>query len=229
MIITADHWGEVPPRLRVCSVDGAAAAALIERRATEVDRQAAANHRRETRARQTLVGRALIRRLLADATGISGAEWRIVTDAEGRPGAVAANGRGGPDISIAHSGRWVACGLAERGRIGIDIEVERKQRDVQAIAKSVFSPAEQKAVAVDGQAAFLAFWTMREAIAKALGGGLGAALAMDGNALPQARDRSAVVVLAGRRWLLAQRGRPGFSVALAWFPEAGHGAAVTSS
>jgi len=119
---------------------------------------------------------------------LPGESWQWGADAEGRPCLHNAAGARGPDVSISHSGNWVAAGVAARGRVGIDLEIPRPGRDPLRLARAYFSAAEIRWVAAEGEAAFLACWTMREAVAKLTGGGLAAALALDGAALLAGRN-----------------------------------------
>jgi len=124
------------------------------------------------------------------ALGLLPAEenWRIEAEADGRPVLRDSRGGHGPDLSLAHSGGWIAAAVAKRGRIGIDLETPRPGRDPLRLAAAYFSAAESRLVAAEGEAALLALWTMREAIAKASGGGLAHALSLDGTALIAGRN-----------------------------------------
>lgn len=204
------------PRLRIWPVAGGATESLLENYVTAEDLAVAARHHRALRARQTLVARAVLRCLLQEETGHRGDQWSIAKEASGRPVAIFAAGHRGPDVSIAHSGQWVACGLIGKGRIGVDIEVPRAGRCIHDIARAMFSPAEQNAVDLDGEAAFLAFWTMREAIGKALGTGVSGGIEVAGDDLVSARGQSAAVVRGERPWSLTHRHGPDFSMAVAW-------------
>jgi phosphopantetheinyl transferase len=149
-------------------------------------------------------------------------DWDIVADPDGRPLVQGGDGGRGPDLSISHSGEWVAAAVSEWGRVGIDIETNRPGRDARAIADSYFSGPERQAVTQEGETALLAFWCMREAIAKVTGGGVAAALAIDGSDLVGGRD----AVCSGRfgpyPWMVAHRRRGRFQIALAWSPPRPH-------
>lgn len=178
------------------------------------DRVESERFRRPERQFQFLAGRALLRRLLSRATGTP--SWRIKRDGEGRPVALDAAGRPGPDVSISHAGRWVACAVARGGRIGVDVEVPNPRRDALALARACLSPAEGEAVAREGEPALLRAWTVREALAKAMGGGVMRALEL--RLPPDLPPHSAAVVLDGRRWAVAELAGAQFHLALAWEP-----------
>lgn len=167
------------------------------------------------RRRQSLLGRQLARQLLPAG------DWRIERKDDGRPMVVGAMGESGPDLSITHSGSWVGAAAADSGRVGIDMETRRPGRDFSAMAEAYLSAKECRWIAAEGEDAFLAFWTMREAVAKAVGGGVALALALDGAALPGMRHGSGRITAAGRCWGLVHRHWGEFHLALAWSPAEG--------
>lgn len=78
-------------------------------------------------------------------------------------------------VSLSHSGEWLAVVLAD-APVGVDIELPRRDRDWEALARFVFSPEELRRLR-DGDAAararlFHAFWTLKEARGKRSGEGL---------------------------------------------------------
>ncbi|WP_161539687.1 4'-phosphopantetheinyl transferase family protein [Paramagnetospirillum kuznetsovii] len=197
--------------LYIHSVGSSEASVLVESHATPADR----TRHIGAKAQQSVLGRAMVRRLIEDTTGLSGRDWIIKTDGNGRPFAVDIHGRPGPDFSISHSGPWVACAATDRGRIGIDIEVLGVDRSVQEIAATFFSPEEQDLIEIEGPTAFYDFWTIREAIGKADGGGLAAAMAVNGAALMGARHQTSRLEMDGTCWSIHHSHRHGLSIALA--------------
>lgn len=83
------------------------------------------------------------------------------------------------DFNVSHSAPHGLIALASQGRphgrIGIDAEVRRADRDFDGIASSVFGPEERAAVAAawgeDKIRLFYRLWTLKEALIKALGTG----------------------------------------------------------
>ncbi|CAA7627927.1 hypothetical protein MCP1_80043 [Candidatus Terasakiella magnetica] len=204
---------QIPARLLVAAIQGHEADALLAQWGRAEDEGAARRHFRPQRRRQTMVGRALARQLVADAMGGT----IIATAPSGRP---LVPDHPELDLSISHGGGWAACALVTGGRIGIDIEVARPDRDYAALAAAFFSTPEIECVAQGGQSAFLALWTLREAWAKAVGGGLSAALGLNGNGLPALIGSGGGIMDS---WILEHRPDPRFHLALAWQP----GPAVT--
>lgn len=149
---------------------------------------------------------------------LPGGPWQIKAGTNGRPQALGEDGRPGPDISLSHSGTWVAAAAAEHGRVGIDIEVPRPGRNARAVADAYFSPCERRLVETGGQSALLALWCMREAVAKLTGGGVADALALDGAGLVAGVDGTATGMLGDTAWVLAHRRHAQFQLALAWAP-----------
>jgi 4'-phosphopantetheinyl transferase len=77
-------------------------------------------------------------------------------------------------FNLSHTGNVAALAVAERGDVGIDVELVRPLRE--PVAERFFSPAENQVLkehADDQQeAAFYRCWTRKEAFIKALGTGL---------------------------------------------------------
>ena len=120
----------------------------------------------------SLLCRALLRGVLAGATQSAPERWRITKTRAGKPMVVNADGSKAPSVSISHSGEWSACALSFAGDVGIDIERMRCDRNLSGIARRAFGPLECAEVEAEGCVRFYAIWTLREAIAKALGTGL---------------------------------------------------------
>lgn len=204
---------QIPAHLLIAAIQGHEADALLARWGQAEDESAARRHSRPQRRRQTMVGRALARQLVMAATG----KTAIAAAPSGRP---LVPDHPELDLSISHGGGWAACALVTGGRIGIDIEVARPGRDYAALAAAFFSAPEAECVAQGGQSAFLALWTLREAWAKAAGGGLAQALGLDGSGLPALIGSGGGIMDS---WILEHHPDPRFHLALAWQP----GPAVT--
>lgn len=144
---------------------------LIASATTPRDRAVAEQHHRPLRQRQSLAARACLRVILERHTGIPGAEWRIERAENGAPHVSAAGCLKSPAVSISHSADLVACAMSFSGRIGIDIEQMRADRDIAALAALVFSPAEADD-AGRSLATFYRAWAQREALMKAAGDAL---------------------------------------------------------
>jgi len=142
---------------------------LIAKWATAEDHTQAIHRQSDARQRDFLLARAVLRALLAHLTGAG--DWHICPDTKGKPQALTATGIAGPHISLSHTHGLVACAVSDEGPVGIDIEYWR-ERDFTALADYAFGPREREEVAHNGISAFYRIWTLREAIAKAIGEGL---------------------------------------------------------
>ena len=116
-----------------------------------------------------LIGRGMVRRLLADITDVPPPAWRFVEGVRGRPeiGEPATRLR----FNLAHSGGMVACVMADDRDVGIDVEhLDRRQLSFDVAARSC-APDEIDDInaepAEGRQQRFLAYWTLKEAYLKA--------------------------------------------------------------
>ena len=87
---------------------------------------------------------------------------------------------GALDFNVAHSGAHALLALADGCGVGVDIEQCRPVSDLDALAAMVFSATEHEAwsgLPADARTqAFFESWTAKEAVAKAVGRGLGLGL-----------------------------------------------------
>lgn len=79
-------------------------------------------------------------------------------------------------FNISHSGDHGLMGVRPRGGLGIDVEQRQPRRHMDLLIDTVFTETEQAtfttAEGSDRTDLFLDFWTMKEALIKALGTGL---------------------------------------------------------
>lgn len=126
------------------------------------------------RAAQYLAGHCLARTLAAELSGGSGAQWRLVVGDDGRRRLK--HDQFAPLFaSISHVRDSVAVAVGVQP-LGLDLEAAGKPRNWLALARSVFSPQEVRALELaplaQQQAVFLDTWTLKEAWAKRSGLGL---------------------------------------------------------
>lgn len=124
--------------------------------------------------RRFIVARAMLRCLLAEHTGTSPASIVLRQTRHGKPcldGPAAAI-----RFSVSHSGELAIYALSRSCVPGVDIESLHRDVDPQAIARRFFARQEftelQRMPAAGRIRAFLACWTCKEAIVKAIGRGL---------------------------------------------------------
>jgi len=126
----------------------------------ERDREFGSNNRR----RQFQCGRALLRQMLEVWTGTPAACHELSAEEGGKPICV-----GGPAISITHAGQRVACSVANKGLVGIDLERIDERREVEQIAQRFFSDKERNWLEAGPKARFYMLWVLKEAFIKAHG------------------------------------------------------------
>jgi 4'-phosphopantetheinyl transferase len=121
---------------------------------------------RPLRRRQFLVGRALLRRMLARLLGLAPGDVALRERPCAAPELVGAD-LPAVGFSISHSGSWVACAASLHSPVGLDIERIDAARDVVALAEQAFDPATAAAVrACTGEARLHMFyrnWCLYEA------------------------------------------------------------------
>ena len=148
---------------------------------SDEERRRAERSRFEDDQRRSIVARGTLRMLLGRRLGLDPRRLEFVEGAQGKP---ALRG-GGLEFNVSHSGDRVAIAIANGSPVGIDIEVEQpRMTDLVVLARRYFSPGEAREVergaAVDAEAAmrlFFTIWTAKEAVIKAVGGGLSIELA----------------------------------------------------
>jgi phosphopantetheinyl transferase len=118
-------------------------------------------------------GRQVLQQMIGSLDKGLGEPFCIATEASGRPIVVAPDGTpSGIFVSLSHSGAKLACAVSGLGPIGVDIEISREHRDYLGLAEAAFGPREHMQCIEQGAPAFYRIWTLREAMAKALGTGL---------------------------------------------------------
>jgi 4'-phosphopantetheinyl transferase len=119
-----------------------------------------------------IVGRGLLRGLLASYLGIAPREVRFTYGAYDKPHLE----NGGLWFNLSHSGSVALYAFNTRAEVGIDVELDDGDFSKDLIAERCFSPTETaslRALPQDLQPrAFLTCWTRKEAFIKARGDGL---------------------------------------------------------
>lgn len=170
------------------------------------DEQARAGRFRFERDRSRyIVGRALLRCLLARYVGVAPERLAFEYGEFGKPTL-----RGGPWFNLSHSGSVALYAFSAAAEIGVDVELDDGDFARERIAERFFSPAEVSALRslpLEAQPrAFLSCWTRKEAFIKARGDGL--SLALDSfdvtlaPGIPAALLRTAWCAEEARQWCL---------------------------
>jgi 4'-phosphopantetheinyl transferase len=117
-------------------------------------------------------------------------------------------------FNLSHSGKLALFAFSAATAVGIDVEVARRERDLPALAASVFSAEQarrlQKLPAAQREQEFLRLWVRHEAQLKCDGSGLG------GGAGPAADDRWLCELDAGPRAAAAVAAEHPPSVLCCW-------------
>ncbi len=121
-----------------------------------------------------LVTRVLVRTVLSHYTGIGPTLWSFETSSYGRPAITYPPSASALRFNVSHTTDLIACAVARRREIGLDVEsLERANVRIE-LADRFFSPAE--AADVRSRPAwrtrFFEYWTLKEAYIKARGMGL---------------------------------------------------------
>ncbi|HKY02948.1 MAG TPA: 4'-phosphopantetheinyl transferase superfamily protein [Burkholderiales bacterium] len=166
-----------------------------------------------------VLGRRLLRHALQSRYPNAFRGWRVEAPETGRPFLETEDSSPPPTFSISHCKGHVACALAPMGPIGVDVEcIGTRKRDVASLSAAVLHPIEQERLAasnaVDRERLFLRFWTLKEALAKALG--LGLAIPMRELAIVDDRLVHAPTEIESPDWRFHSLEKDALWVALAW-------------
>jgi 4'-phosphopantetheinyl transferase len=125
-----------------------------------------------------MVGCALLKRTAAAQTDQDARTIRLVRTCPdcGEPHGKPRLPGSGLGLSLSHSGERVVVAVARGTPVGVDVEQAADSIDPDELAGSVLTEGEAAALAalpaVERRAAFLAYWTRKEAVLKATGEGL---------------------------------------------------------
>jgi 4'-phosphopantetheinyl transferase len=144
------------------------------------ERQRAAAFRLPAKRREFVVARSALRRLLGALTGQDAASISLAYEPNGKP-YLASPSATGIHFNVSHSGDLALIAVTLGHEIGVDVECVRPREAIASLAARYFAAAEADQLLAlpesDRLQAFLACWTRKEAIVKAVGRGL--ALGLD--------------------------------------------------
>lgn len=126
-------------------------------------------------ARQFLLGRAVLRRLLGAFLDCKPSAVVLEQDEHGKPRLAPPGQSADLHFSVSHSGDWVYLALARGMSLGVDIERVDADTDCPGLAARFFSAREQAALERSEAVVrdFYRCWVRKEAFLKACAGGLG--------------------------------------------------------
>ena len=150
-------------------------APLAELAATlHAEEHAEANRfRLEADRRRFIVGRGLLRTMLAEHTKLPAESLTFRRDAHGK---LVSSDVGSLAFNVSHSGNLVAVAVGAVRALGIDVEEMRRDLDLPALARHIFTPVEMQSLNEAPPAQrpeiFFRSWVCKEALVKGLGTGL---------------------------------------------------------
>ncbi|MYI61411.1 MAG: 4'-phosphopantetheinyl transferase superfamily protein [Gemmatimonadetes bacterium] len=167
--------------------------------------------------------RAALRAVLCGQLGCRNEQLAFGASDHGKPYAVMQGVAAPVSFNVSHSGAHGLIAVAEAGRLGGDVEERSTPRDLDGLISSVLGPDEQAelALARGGRKLhlFFNFWTIKEALIKALG--LGLALDMSRFEIPLAMRHGETTSvfqfpqMPTVRWHIEDLGNEHFAAAIA--------------
>lgn len=146
---------------------------------TADERERAARFRFPAHQNRFIAGRGLLRELLGTYLDRPPAMLRFTQGPQGKPALAGQEAEATLYFNLSHSGDRALYAVAGR-EVGVDLEAMDRRLDYAAIAERICTPCEwavfQTFSAERIHEQFLACWTRKEAVAKALGGGLASGL-----------------------------------------------------
>ena len=119
--------------------------------------------------------RAALRLTLCDRLGCSNRELSFGYLEHGKPFAKIDGVPSSASFNVSHSGRHGLIGFTKQEGLGVDLELRAPGRDFDGIGSSVYGPRERRALSAaagsDKEHLFYRFWSLKEALIKALGTG----------------------------------------------------------
>ena len=170
----------------------------------EIER--ASRFRFERHRMQYVIGRSLLRILIAAYLQEDAGAIRFHHTSKGKPELLSADNAAGLHFNMAHSGRIILFGFIRNQKIGIDIEEIRKDIEIDEISERFFSPSERTYLASLPLSLrydeFFRCWTRKEALLKATGEGLSVGLSSFSVFSNSDKDSCRVQIGDSDRWLI---------------------------
>lgn len=142
---------------------------------TQDEHQRLARMASAERRRNFLAGHRLARDMAAQWHDIDVARVALDRMVDGRPCLLVDDAPSPLSVSLSHSDGWILAGLANTP-VGVDVEVFRRPRDIEALARHAFAREEAERLAlIDAEhrlGAFHEIWALKEARGKRTGEGI---------------------------------------------------------
>jgi 4'-phosphopantetheinyl transferase len=118
---------------------------------------------------------ALLRESLSRRVDLPPERWAFRPGPRGKPEIGGAEGSLGLAVSLSHTRGFAVCAVSDGGQVGVDVEHAHRKPPLR-ISESCFAPAERRALdglpESDRPGRFFEYWTLKEALLKAIGLGL---------------------------------------------------------
>ena len=155
---------------------GAEAINALARLLSDDERQRAARFRFRRDSIRFVASRAILRTILAECLGVEPCLVDFTYGPHGKPELAAPFERSGLRFNVSHSASVGLYAVTAQRRVGVDIECLRPLRDLEGIARRVFSARERQVLSqlpsAERLQGFFNCWTRKEAYIKAIGEGL---------------------------------------------------------
>lgn len=175
------------------------------------ERERAARYRSEHGRRRWAAARCGLRRELGRATGRDPSRLEFRVGAHGKPRLAF---DGAPRFNLSHSESWGLLAICADREVGADIEVHSERTEIEKLAVRFFSAEESAALLrraePERRRSFFDLWSVKEAVLKCDGRGLGGLLLSSFTAEP-----GVVGVVDGRWWVSAVPAPAGYSASIA--------------
>ena len=189
----------------------------------EEERSRWQRYRHDGARRRFALCRGALRAILCRRLGCSNEELAFAASDHGKPYAVVQGRTASISFNLSHSGRHGMVALAAAGRLGVDVEERSARPHLDELIGTTLGPHEKAELEGASESRklhmFFYFWTLKEALIKALGTGL--SLDMSGFEIPSAMRHGMKTAifqfphLPAVRWRLQALGNQRFAAALA--------------
>ena len=182
-------WQQAPMELRAsseqvdvwrCDLQRVGDEAGLLRWLSPLEQGRAEEYRVASKRREFIVGRSMMRLVLAKLTGREPLDVSFAYEPKGKPQLDASCNTGEITFNLSHSRGMIVMATAARRAVGIDVECVRERFSFEKLAERFFSPREVTALMSVPEAqrmrAFYLCWTRKEAYLKAMGLGITVAL-----------------------------------------------------
>ncbi|MDD1750018.1 MAG: 4'-phosphopantetheinyl transferase superfamily protein [Methanothrix sp.] len=120
--------------------------------------------------------RGVLRTILGTYLALSPSRIEFTYGHRGKPALASTQSDRNIQFNISHSGDWMLCAISSGCELGVDIEMVRRNVDVEGMARLVFSDLDLRRFACTPARSraelFFTSWVRREAFVKAIGEGL---------------------------------------------------------